>query len=140
MTSARRGERLYKSINVVFGAVTRAAPNRAQTRAASAIRLRPVDSLERELDQKRHRSQSADRHQCDCGGLSHRPFNFIGDQHSNAEPKRGAREREQIIQRSLLGRFWKGYREGHRLLLYVSFIEKKREKTRTRVLRAICSL
>src|SRR6266487_1743755 len=108
---------IRRLINVRLGGITRVAANRAKSRAAAAFRFRAVDPFECDFDQERDRSQSADRHQRNGSGLAHWAFDFIGDEHSDSKPKCGACEREQIIQRNLVARFWNGYREGHRLLI-----------------------
>ena len=126
-------------IDVCLGGVTRVAANGAQARAASTFRFRAVDPLKRDLNEKWHGGQRADRHQGDGSRLTGRPLNFVRNEHSDSKPKRSARQREQIIERNLFNRFWNGYREGHRLFLYVSFAKKKRENLRAGVISAIGS-
>ena len=52
----------YNLINICLGGIARVAANGTQARAAAAFRFRTVNPLERYSDQKRDRSQSADRH------------------------------------------------------------------------------
>jgi len=139
MTNGIEPECATLLIDVRLGGITRVAANRAKARAAAAFRFRTVDPLKRNLNQERDRGQSANRHERDGSCLTGRPFNFVRDEHSDSKSKRSARQREQIIERNLFNRFWNGYREGHRLFLYVSFAKKKRENLRAGVISAIGS-
>ena len=113
----RQRRRQLHSINVCLGGITRVAANRAQARAAATFRFRSVDPLECDLHKKWHRGQRPYRHQGDRSRLSNWPFDLVRDQHSNSKSERGPRQRKQIVQRNLVGRFWNGYRERHRLLI-----------------------
>lgn len=108
-------------IDVGFRWIARVTANGTQSIAAATLRFRTVNSLQRYFDQRRDRRERTYGNQRNRRGSPKRPMNFVGDQHSNSEPESRARQHEQTVEWNLLGRFWNGYRERHRIPLYFSF-------------------
>src|SRR2546421_8509676 len=121
---------------VVVGMIARIVPDGAQAIATAALGFRTVDSFHCHFHKQRNRGERTDGNQSDGGRLPKRPPDFIGDEHSNPQAERGAREREQTIEGNLLAGFWNGYRKRHRIPLYVSFWKRKRENLAARAAHA----
>src|SRR2546423_15069846 len=114
--------------------ITGIVPDGAQSITTAAFGFRPVNSFHRHFDEQRNYRERADGNERNGGGLAKRPAHLVGDEHSNPKPQRGSREREQTIERNLLAGFWNGYRERHRIPLYVSFWERERGNLAARAL------
>lgn len=108
-------------VDVGLGRVTRVSTDRTQSIPAAALGFRPVDPFHCHLDQERNRGQRANRDERNGGGLPNRPADPIRHEHSDSQANGRASEREQTIEWNLLRGFWNGYRERHRIPLYVSF-------------------
>jgi hypothetical protein len=108
-------------VHVGFRRIARVSPNGAQPIPAAALGFGAINSLQRQLDQQRNRGNRPNGNKGDGGGLPKWPADFIGHQYSDTESNRCSCQREQTIQWDLLHGFWNGYRERHRIPLYVSF-------------------
>src|SRR5205809_6703726 len=96
--------RLYGlSINVVVGAITRISTNRAQPRAASLLRFRPMNLSDCDFHEPRRSSQRSDRDQGNRCRLAKRRLAFVRHQDPQADANGAARQKEKWTPRELFG-------------------------------------
>src|SRR4051812_5585303 len=119
-----------KSVNVGFRFVpriSRIVPDRAEPGAAATLRFRAIDPFHRHADEERDGGKRADRDERDRRRLASRPPDLVRHEDSDSKAKGCPRERQQAVERDLLGGFWNGYGDRHRLPLYVPISKRKRE-------------